>query len=486
MTTERFIMSSPMLASADEVYRWHCRVGAFERLTPPWEMVQVTHRHGGIEDGGEVVLAVRTAGMWRRWVARHHDHVPGRQFCDTQVEGPFAHWVHWHRFVPDGPARSVLVDEVEYALPLGALGRCLAGTLVRRRLERLFRYRHAVTAQDLALHLAYPRDRALNILVSGSSGLVGSALVPFLTMGGHHVSRLVRTTVSTDQDTIVWNPEKAELDTARLEGLDVVVHLAGENIAARRWNNAHKARLRTSRVLGTRLLCDTLAKLRRRPRVLICASAIGYYGNRGDEVLTEQSASGDGFLADLCRDWEAAAEPAEAAGIRVVQLRFGIILSCRGGALRKMLLPLRYGLGGCLGSGRQWVSWIALDDVLGCIHHAIATDALHGPVNAVAPNPVTNRELTKTLGRVLCRPTPFSMPGFMARLAFGEMADELLLSSARVLPQALLASGYAFLYPHLEDALRHLLGQPGPFAASQRIPPDSFPHDHSMQEGAQP
>ncbi len=465
MKTEHFVMRSPMPASADEVYRWHARPGALERLTPPWETVQILDRQGGIEDGGQVVVAVRAGGMRRRWVARHHDHEPGRQFCDAQDEGPFARWEHRHRFMPDGPAQSYLEDHIEYALPFGMLGRWLGGAFVRRKLQRLFRYRHQITAQDLALHLNCRGDRPMTILVTGSTGLIGASLVPFLTTGGHRVVRLVRTLDLAGEDAVYWNPAKGELDAIRLEGLDAVVHLAGENIAARRWNAEQKARIRDSRVQGTSLLCETLARLRQPPRVLVSASAIGFYGNRGDDILTETSAAGGGFLPDVCREWEAATMAAEEAGIRAVHLRFGIILSPKGGALAKMLTPFWFGLGGRIGNGRQWMSWIALDDAIGSIYHALATETLSGPVNAVAPNPVTNRDFTKILARVLWRPTVFPMPAFMARLAFGEMANDLLLGSTRVRPVQLLQSGYRFLYADLEYSLRHLLGKTFPTGA---------------------
>ena len=297
----------------------------------------------------------------------------------------------------------------------------------------------------------------MKIAITGSTGLVGSALVSFLTTGGHHVTRIVRTT--TAEGDAVWNPVTGQIDADRLEGLDAVVHLAGENIAARRWNAEQKGRIRDSRVQGTKLLCETLAKLQRPPRVLISASAIGFYGDQGDRELTEESPSGSGFLPDVCREWESATEAAHKAGIRIAQLRFGVILSPRGGALAKMLTPFRLGLGGRIGNGRQWMSWIALDDVVGCIHHALATDSLHGPVNTVAPNAVTNREFTQTLGKVLGRPTLFPLPGFMARLAFGEMANDLLLGSTRVVPQVLRDTGYEFLFPDLEPALRCMLGR---------------------------
>lgn len=297
----------------------------------------------------------------------------------------------------------------------------------------------------------------MNVLVTGSSGLIGSALVSFLLTNGHGVTHLVRVNPRPGRAEVYWDPAAGMLDTVGLEGMDAVVHLAGENIIGR-WSAEKKARIRDSRVKGTRLLCEGLARLVQPPNVLVCASAIGYYGDRGEEVLREESAPGTSFLADVCRQWEAAAAPAAQKGIRVVHLRIGLVLSAAGGALAKMLPPFRMGVGGKLGNGRQYVSWITIDDLVGVISHALTTPTLRGPVNAVTPHPVTNLEFTQTLGRVLSRPTVLPMPAFAARLAFGEMADEVLLASARVEPARLLASGYSFRHPQLEASLRRLLG----------------------------
>lgn len=295
----------------------------------------------------------------------------------------------------------------------------------------------------------------MHVATTGSGGLVGSALVNFLHATGHRTLRLVRGVPGEGQAS--WDPSRGTVDTGALEGVDAVVHLAGENIAAARWTPAQKQRIYSSRVDGTRLLSQTLAGLEQPPKIFISASAIGYYGNRGDEVLDEASSPGEGFLAQTACDWEAATQPAAKARIRVVLLRFGMILSVHGGALAKMLTPFRLGFGGRVGDGRQFWSWISLDDAVGAIHHALTSEPLSGPVNAVAPQPVTNLEFTKTLGRVLSRPTLFPMPAAAARLALGEMADELLLSSARVQPARLQQSGYPFRHPTLEVALRDLL-----------------------------
>jgi uncharacterized protein (TIGR01777 family) len=297
----------------------------------------------------------------------------------------------------------------------------------------------------------------MKILVTGSTGMVGSRLVSSLKAQGHEVARLVRSTPQESGSEIHWNPEKGTLRPEELEGFDGVVHLAGENLAEGRWTEEKKRRIRESRTQGTQLLSETLARLTEKPEVLVSASAVGFYGSRGDELLNEQSAAGEDFLAQVCRDWELATHAAAQSGVRVVNLRFGVILSGEGGALKKMLLPFRLGVGGKLGDGKQYLSWIALDDAVGAIEHALFNDTLRGAVNAVAPDAATNYKFTKTLGSVLSRPTIFPVPAFAARLAFGEMADATLLASQRVEPLRLKETGYSFKYPQLEGALRHVL-----------------------------
>ncbi len=444
-------------APAEEVYGWHARPGALERLSPPWDPPLGESRTGGIEDeGARVVLRVGPLGQ--RWVAEHYGAVPGREFRDRQLAGPFALWEHTHRMIPEGPSACTLEDRIEYALPAGQAGDALGGRAVRALLDRMFGYRHRVTADDLAAHAACRGGRAMKVAITGASGLVGSALVPFLTTGGHEVVRLVRR-APRGKDEVRWEPEARTIDAAGLEGIDAVVNLSGENIAARRWSEARKALLRSSRLVPTRFLAETLAGLKRKPKVLISFSAMGYYGNRGDAWLTEKDAPADDFLGRLSVEWEQAAEPAAKAGIRVVHPRVGTVLTPAGGALGKMLLPFKAGVGGVLGAGTQYMSWIAIDDLLGILHHLLERADIEGGVNAVAPEPVTNAVFTKTLGRVLGRPTIVPAPAFALRLAFGEMADAALLSGTRARPVRLEASGYRFRFPDLEGALRHLLGR---------------------------
>ncbi|MEE9285818.1 MAG: TIGR01777 family oxidoreductase [Dehalococcoidia bacterium] len=299
----------------------------------------------------------------------------------------------------------------------------------------------------------------MKVLVSGSTGLIGSALVPVLRERGHEVVRLVRSRALVAPDAVFWDPQAGDLDAAGLEGVDAAVHLSGESVASLRWIAGKKARIYESRIRSTRLLVETLSGLSRRPSTFLCASAIGYYGDRGDEVLREESGPGEGFLASLGRDWEAEAARAGEAGMREAQLRFGIVLTPQGGALRTMLRPFRWGLGARMGDGRQYFSWIALDDALAAIVHILDTPDLQGPINVVAPIPVTNRELTATLGRVLGRPALLATPAALLRLVMGQMAEEGLLASVRAEPAKLVAAGFPFQHPDLDGALRGMLAR---------------------------
>ncbi|MGH7530097.1 MAG: TIGR01777 family oxidoreductase [Gemmatimonadales bacterium] len=297
----------------------------------------------------------------------------------------------------------------------------------------------------------------MKIVIGGASGFIGSVLAPRLRAAGHDVVPLVRRPLRAGERAIAWDPGRGQLDPRDLRGSDVVVNLAGENVFGR-WTAAKKRRIRASRVDSTRLVSDGIAQLAPRPQLFLAASAVGYYGNRGAETLTEASAPGDDFLAAVARDWEAATAPAARAGIRVVNMRFGVVLG-GGGALARLLPPFRLGVGGPIGSGAQYFSWIAMDDLLAAVLHLLDTSALRGPVNLTAPRPVTNREFVRALGRVLGRPAVVPVPAFALRLAFGAEGAEMLRSGQRVLPANLLASGFAFHYPDIEDALRHVLGR---------------------------
>jgi len=449
--------TSIIAAPPEAVFAWHAQPGALERLIPPWESVEVVEQSAGFEDGARVTLRVRQGPLTFRWVAVHRDTIQDRQFVDEQVEGPFSHWIHTHQMDPAADGGCRLTDRIEYAPPFGLVGAAAGQWCLTPQIEKMLRYRHDVTPEDLAAHSRFRERPRLTIAVTGSRGFIGSALVPFLTTGGHRVVRLVRSRPAPGD--VLWDASTGRCDPAALGSVDAVIHLAGENIAAGRWTESLKRRIRDSRLRATGGLSQTLAALDRPPPVLICASAIGFYGDRADEPVSEDSPAGTGFLAELVRDWEAATKPAAAQGIRVVHTRFGVVLSPRGGALKTMLPVFRIGFGGRLGSGSQWMSWVSIDDTIGAIHHALQTDDLSGPVNVVAPGAVRNRAFAEALARVLGRPALGPVPAPFLRLAVGEMADEALLASARVTPVRLNDTGYHFRHSTLETALSHVLGK---------------------------
>jgi uncharacterized protein len=442
-----------------ELFGWHNRLPIFERLTPPWEKIKIIERKGGITDGGRMVFEMRQGLFHRRWTASHSGYIEGRQFCDEQVQGPFAKWVHTHQFLPDTDTTSVLSDHIEYQPPFGFLGRALAGRYIQKKLERVFGFRHSRTQNDLKRYHPYADKPPLKIVITGASGMIGSALGTYLACGGHQVRTMVRRPPQLESSEIFWDPYHGEVDKTALESTDVLIHLAGENIGAGKWTGKRKDEILKSRVEGTRFLAETLASLKHPPRVMLSSSAIGFYGNRGDEELTETSVAGTGFLPEVCRAWEEATEPARKAGIRVVNVRTGIVLTSLGGALAKMLTPFQMGAGGIIGTGKQWMSWVSLEDLIGIYHYLIYADSLSGPVNATVPEAVTNSVFTKVLGTVLKTPTLFPLPGFMVKAIFGEMGEALLLEGQQVKPAKLMGAGFQFLYPGLESALRWELGK---------------------------
>jgi uncharacterized protein (TIGR01777 family) len=443
---------------ARDVFDWHARPGAVRRLIPPWQNARVVRQTGTIRDGDRTTFRLRVGGLPMTWVAEHRDFIDGVQFRDVQLKGPFKHWSHLHHIQPAGESACFLTDRIEFALRLGTFGAAAGEPMTRNQLERMFDHRHRVMAADLADHAAIARGRLLTVAITGASGFLGSALSALLTTGGHTVRPVVRGKPALPQ-AIAWSPGAGAIDAAALEGVDAVVHLAGENVFGR-WTPHKKRAIRDSRVNGTRLLAQTLAKLQRKPAVLVSASAVGFYGSRGDAFLTEEATKGTGFLADVCAEWEAEAKPAAEAGIRVVHPRIGVVLHPQGGALQMMLPVFRLGLGGVTGDGRNHMPWITRDDVIVGIYRMLFDDTLAGPVNLSAPDPVTGRQLARTLGRVLRRPVMMPVPRFGLHAVFGrELADETVLASQRAQPLKLAKAGHAFRQPTLEPALRELLGR---------------------------
>lgn len=435
--------SSVVGAPLEDVFAWHQRPGAVVRLTPPWQPVTVARESESLRDGSAVLKL--PGGV--SWVAQHRsgDYDPPRRFVDELVSLPLP-WRHRHDFAPAGERATRVTDVVDTPIPA-------------RFLRPMFRYRHRQLADDLAVHQEMSRYRhdPFTVAMTGSTGLVGSALTALLSSGGHRVIRLVRHPAGSPQER-EWRPDRADPDV--LAGVDALVHLAGAPIGGR-FSAKHKTAVRDSRVGPTRLLADAILRAKNGPGVFVVASAIGGYGpDRGDEPLTESSPRGEGFVADLVADWEAAAEPARAGGVRVVHVRTGIVQSPRGGTLRLLRPLFQAGLGGPLGGGRQWTSWIDIDDTADIYYRAVVDADLSGPVNAAAPEPVRNREYTATLAGVLHRPALLPVPGFGPRLVLGgEGAKELADASQRVMPQRLLEHGHRFRRPTLEACLRHQLGR---------------------------
>lgn len=448
--TYRLSLPCPAAVAFD----WHEREGAFERLSPPWRNVRVTGRSGGIRDGARVTLGLGAPlGTWR---LEHHDYVAGREFHDRQIAGPFAAYAHAHRF-HDSPTGSVLEDTIEWRLPGGALG-ALGDPLVRDEFARLFAWRHAVTLADLERESARTGG-PLTVGVTGASGFLGTQLCAALTTQGHRVVRFVRGAHARAGE-VAWDPARGRLDAAALAGLDAIVHLAGAGIADAPWTPARKQELLESRVASTALLARHLAE-GAGPRVLVSTSAVGWYGDRGDDPLDESSSPGRGFLAEMARRWEDAAAAASRAGVRVVHPRIGIVLWPSGGALTPLGRAMRLGAGGPLGSGRAWWSWVGLHDLLDMLLFAIEQPALSGPFNAVAPEPARQKDLARALGRALARPSWLPAPAFALRALLGrEKADEMLLSSQRVRPAVLERAGFRWREPALEPLLERLYGVP--------------------------
>lgn len=475
MRTRLIEFRSLLPASADDAFAWHERPGAFERLNPPWDPARVLRRVGGIRPWGELVLSVKALGPIRvRWVASHRDYREGRLFRDVQTRGPFAAFDHQHIFEPVHAGACVMHEHIEVAAPGGAIGDRFLGGSIERTLARVFAFRHRTLRGDLGAHAETPPGVARDVAVTGASGMVGRALCAFLSTGGWQVERLVRAgrAARPDADLDQWPARQWDPASGAVAWGDrppgAVVHLAGAGVADRRWTRAYRALIRSSRVDATRALCEGLAGLpaARRPEVLVCASAIGFYDKTlGDRALDESSPSGDGFLAEVCRAWEDSTTPAREAGIRVVNLRLGVVLSPAGGALRALLPLARAGLLGPMGTGRQWMSWIGLDDALRAILRALWDARLRGPVNAVAPEPVRQAECARALGRALGRPAVVPAPAWALRAALGEFADAELLAGCRVVPGVLANVGHRFRQRHLDDALRHMLGVSASFEA---------------------
>lgn len=453
-----FVFQSRVKAPRALLEDWHHRPGALARLTPPGQPVEVLEPAPSITEGSRAEMRVRMLpGLWTRWTAEHVNVRPGEGFTDVQIQGPFRNWAHTHRFLddPEDSGSSLLRDHVLCEPFGGAAGRLLARPLLRRRLNRLFAWRHARTIADVeALH-RHPPGRALHFLITGAGGMIGRALVPYLMQAGHRVTTLSRQ--ARGPNARVWDPERGHIDLAGLEAVDAVVHLAGENIASGKWTTERRRAILLSRESGTRLLADAVARLSPRPACFLSASGVSAYqadGRWKDESSPVDTAT---FLGHVVQAWEAAARPVRDAGIRVAHLRFGIVLGPDGGALARLLPIFQWGLGGPVWHGKMGFPWIALDDVLEMIHLAARDNRYDGPINGVAPEPCTNADFSATLARVLHRPCLLPVPRQAVLALFGQMGEETVLADLKVKSTKLEILRFPFRFPNLEPALRHLL-----------------------------
>ncbi|VFQ45762.1 TIGR01777 family oxidoreductase [Desulfoluna butyratoxydans] len=452
----RFIRQLRLHCSARDVFDWHGGDGVVQRLTPPWVAYRDLRRRGGLEEGATTSLTLKLGPLPIHWHSVHTACSRDRGFTDTMVRGPFASFEHAHRFDEDDGG-CLLTDTIEYRLPLAPLSHAVAGSFADKELERMFRYRHAVTARDIASRLAAAGEPRLTIAVSGACGIIGSALVPWLRSQGHRVKPLVRGKAPGDHE-IAWDPVAGTVEHEKFKGCDVLIHLAGENIGNARWTPAKRERIMKSRLDGTALLARAASRHKDGPRVFLSASAVGFYGDRCDEAVTEAASCGGSFVSEVCRRWEeAAAANWTRPGGRLVTLRIGVVLTPAGGALARLLPVFKAGLGGTFGSGKQYMSWVSMEDVLGAVGHILRTPALEGPVNLTAPYPVTNRDFARILASSVNRCSFTTLPAAVITGAFGEMGREVLLEGVKALPGVLEQSGYGFVHPTLADALSEVL-----------------------------
>jgi len=463
-----FERSTPLDLPRQELFQYHSNPGALNRLIPPWENVVIEHRGDSLDVGTEVVIRNSLLGIPVRWHARHTELQPPESFQDIQLSGPFKTWIHDHVFEATSSTHSILHDRIQYETKFGILG-SIGLPIVRNKLTGMFAYRHSTTKADLKLQSflnPFVGDRVLRIGVTGSTGMIGRRLVDLLSVMGHRAIRILRPSSQDRKEdfpssakTVVWRPEEGFSDEDSMQNLDAVIHLAGQGIASSRWSEAVKNSIRESRTTGTQALVRDLCKLAEPPKAFVCASGVGIYGHRGPEVLDETASSGTDFLATLAQDWESAAMQFERFGNRVAIGRLGIALHPRQGALAKLLTPFQLGVGGPVGSGDQYWSWIHVDDAAAAFLYLAINPNCTGPYNLVAPEQTDNRIFSKILGSVLHRPSFFPAPAFALRILLGEMADAMLLASTRATPSRLLSEKFPFRASRLEDALRQLLGR---------------------------
>lgn len=450
-------------ATQKEIWDWYNSPGAFRRIMPEWEGIRPINA-GALRDDEETIFKVSLGPIKQKWIARHHSVIEGESFADRMIKGPFGAWNHHHKFIPGEGGVTTVSDNVEYRLPFHILTGWSAGFTVLPRMRQMFHYRSTKVTKDLKRIQETSDKPRQKVLVSGSTGMIGLQLCAFLEAAGHDVYRLMRRTTKLPPDVnsskvIRWDDLAGEILEGDMNGFDTVIHLAGAGIGDKRWSKKRKKLIRDSRVIPTENLSKLLVSLDSPPKKLLCSSAVGFYGNRGTEVIDENSEPGNDFLSSICSEWENASKPATEGGINVIHMRTGIVVSPLGGALAKLLFPAMMGAGGPVGGGKQMQSWISLDDEVYAIHHLMMNESCQGAYNLSAPNPVSQKQFAKVLGKVLRRPAFMPLPGFVLKLMFGEMGQKLVLEGQDVRPTRLLESGYEFTHTDLEACLRNCLGR---------------------------
>ena len=457
MDHTNYIKEIKIKSPVEQAFDWHAREGAILRLMPPWAPLRMVSRKGqGIGKGVKVKFRLNLFKIPMIWEAEHIEYQRNKLFIDHQLRGPFSKWIHTHKFKSDSDESFTMEDNVEFKLPFGFLSRPFY-RFARKEFERMFQYRHRVLKYDLEHHLGKTDKK--KILISGASGTIGSTLVPFLQTLGHDVIRLVRKKGTLSKGELFWDPYKGILDFEKAGPFDAVINLNGADISRGRWTDKQQKRIIDSRVIPTQLLVKKMKELEHKPEVFISASAIGFYGDRGNNELNEDDIHGQCFISRVCKKWEDAAIKAQDAGIRTVQLRIGVVLTPAGGALARMELPFKIGLGVTLSNGRQYISWISMDDAISGVLHILNNKSINGAVNLTAPNPVTNKEFSITLANIFSKRVFFNIPKFIVLALWGEMGRETLLASTKVNPGKLLKTGFSFQHKTLSKALKDTLGR---------------------------
>lgn len=462
--TSIFIKRVEIPLPVHDVFNYHARNKAIDRLIPPWSLLNIIKRNNGLGNGETCILELQCGPLKLRWVARHFGYIQDQVFQDEMIKGPLKSWKHTHSFAPNKLGGCMLEDKIEYSLPYGFNRLYFLRNQLNKTLKEMFSYRHLILQNDLKLWDLLKENKGKRILITGSTGMIGSALIPLLEAAGEHkISRLIRPSSKysdsgNSSNFRIWDPETGIITHKDLEGFDTIIHLSGESIGGR-WSKIKKKRIHDSRVKTTELLCDVIKNLKKPPSTLLCASAIGYYGSRGEEVVTEESMPGHGFLADLCVDWEDRAKSVESIGIRVVNARFGLILSPKSGILKLLALASFLKAGVTFGNGNNILNWVSIEDVIGGIMYAIDNTTMHGPINMVSPNPLKSSDFFEIISKIQENQISLKFGHKFMKLALGDFADTINESNGVVKPQKLLSAGYPFMSPSLEDAVRLLLGR---------------------------